>query len=355
MTEVYKLKIALTSSCTLRCNHCNIDKDSGLDIDFNKAKAGVDLLFSSPGYFKRLELYGGEPFLRFSLLKKIASYARRKSIENDKKFSLSIATNATLLNKNIISWIKENKVNISISFSGTEESHNYNRRYANGKGSYEVVYRNIKNLLKEVSPDYLVCLYCVDGGFAKNMRKDFKEIIDIGFRIINIECVSGRGWCVKDYKEFEKGLSFIFENIIKSIENGNFIYLESFTEMLRDKRTWTFNCPMYRDLEMYPDGNYGFYPYAFIKYSSVYKKISVGNWKNGINFRYSNCFPGCNSCNSCCSDYYILQGLSDGSYAYQIRTHMIKQFFLELLRRKKEEKIKNYLLKLQKIINITYI
>ncbi len=355
MKEIKKLKIALTSSCTLRCNHCKINKNSNLDIDLKKSIAGVDFLLSSPGAYKRLELYGGEPFLRFSLLKEISSYARKKAKEKRKKLSLSIATNATLLDREKILWIKEIGANISISFSGSEESHNYNRKFASGIGSHLIVSKNLKKLFKKVNKEYLVCLYCIDGAFANKMRDDFNLILKSGFRIVNVECVSGRGWSQENYSDFEYGFLWILEKIREGIERGDFVFLESFIEMISDKKSWDYSCPAYRDLEMYPDGNYGFYPYAFVDYEKVKKKISIGNWKNGLNKHYSSCFPNCLECSTCCQKYYTLPGLSDGSYAYELRSHMMKKFFFNLLRRRNERKINKYLNDLKKIRTIRYV
>lgn len=319
------------------------------------ARAGVDLLFSAPGNFKRLELYGGEPFLRFQMLKKISSYAREKSDRSGKKLSLSVATNAAFLDNEAVSWIKKSRANISVSFSGSKESHDYNRKFSSGDGSYNLVFKNVKKLLKKIGPDYLVCLYCVDGAFSKKMEIDFKLIRKSGFRIINVECVSGRGWSSENYSAFELGFKSILQEIKDGIEKGDFIFLEPFIEMIADRMSWDYTCPAYRDLEMYPDGYYGFYPYAFVNYAASRKKISVGKWSSGLNFRYRLCSPGCADCRSCCSRYYVLPGLFDGSQAYDLRSRLMKRFFFELLKRKKEKKIKAYLCELKRIRGLTYV
>jgi len=353
--EIKKIKVALTSDCTLRCNHCRIDKNSGLNIGFRQAKKAVDLLLSSKGAYKRLELYGGEPFLRFNLLKKISRYALGKSKRSNKKISISVATNATALDPEKISWIKRNKINISVSFSGTRESHDYNRIFERGKGSYNLVRKNIKSLMEAVPPEYLVCLYCVDGAFAKNIKKDFKAIVEAGFKIVNIECVSGRGWNRKNYQEFKEGLSFVFGYIMKNAESGGFICLEPFMEMLKDRRAWDFNCPKYRDLEMYPDGNYGFYPYAFMDYKKNKEAVSIGNFQDGLDEKYLNCSPFSPRCENCISEYYRLPGLADGSAAYEYRSREMKKFFFDFLKDRSQKKTMEYIVNLDKIFRLTYV
>lgn len=355
MEEIRKLKLALTSSCTLRCNHCNIDKNSELELDFRKASCGVDLLLSSPGKFKRLEIYGGEPFLRFDLVKEISSYAKKKAYEKNKKFSLSIATNATVLDDEKIEWIRKNRINISVSFSGSPESHNYNRIFPDSSGSYKVVSRNIDKLIKKVPVEYLVCLYCVDGGFAQNMRRDFELILKKGFKVVNVECVSGRGWSQKNYEDFTKGIDLMKTIILERMRNMDFIYFEPFVELLRDYKKYNSSCPLTSDLEMYPDGNYGFYPYAFVDYKNVMKKISVGNYLKSLKKRYLNCKLAGKLCDNCCKLYYTIDGLNDGSLAYEIRTNAIKRFFLEIIKKIEDKKVKDYIYNLWKIKEITYV
>lgn len=350
--EIQKIKIAVTSDCTLRCSHCNINKNAHLVIDLPKAKKAVYLLLNSKGNYKRLELYGGEPFTKFKLIKEIVNYAKKLNKKIKKKLSVSIATNATVINKDIINWIKDNKINISISYSGSAESHNYNRKFSDNTGSYDRVKKNIKNLLKNIPSEYIVCLYCVDSHFVKNMINDFKNIIEIGFKIINIECVSGCGWKYNDYKLFKRNIKDILNTVKKEIEKGNYIYFEPFIELIRNYGKYDTECPLYRDIEMYPDGNYGFYPYGFINYEKVKEKVKIGDYKKGIYKKYIKCDK---NCQKCLSDYYVFTELYDGSYAYKIRTVYIKKLFIELLKNKGKKNISDYFEKLSKILNITYV
>ncbi len=354
MKEIRKLKLALTSSCTLRCNHCNIDKNSGLELDFKKAAAGADLLLSSPGQFKRLEIYGGEPFLKFDLVKEISSYARKKAKEKDKRLSLSIATNATVLDEEKIEWIRDNRINVSVSFSGSPESHNYNRIFPDGRGSYRAVSKNINKLLKKIPPEYAVCLYCVDGGFAGNMEKDFNLILEKGFRIINVECVSGRGWSGKNYNDFEIAMVKMADAIQGRISAGDFIYFEPFIELFRNRRKYFSPCPVTGDMEIYPDGKIGFYPYPFIDYQNIKNKVSAGDWKRGLKLKYIRCEYGGKECKKCLKSYYFLEKLYDGAYAYSIRTRIIERLFFDILKERAVPGVKRYISKLREIIDMTY-
>ena len=60
----------------------------------------------------------------------------------------SLTTNATLLREEIIDWIVENDVGVTVSIDGGKEQQDRFRTFANGKGSYDVILPNIRMLLE---------------------------------------------------------------------------------------------------------------------------------------------------------------------------------------------------------------
>lgn len=354
--EIQKLKIALTSTCTLRCTHCNIEKGSFLTIDINKAKKAISFFLKVPGKYKRLELYGGEPFLQFEKLKEIVLYTTSLSSTENKNLGIHIATNGTIINKEILSWLKQNPIIIAVSFNGSLKSHNKVRKYPNGKGSYFRVLNNIKKLLDTLGEDRVVIIYCVDPVFVSDMVKDLLHIINLGVKIIDIECSHGVGWKKKDYDVFIDNLTKINYIIEKEIHKKNYIFHEKFIEIIREENSQKINCPFYLDLEVYPDGNLGFYPYAFIKnYDKLKSKIKVGNIKDEVKIRnkYIFCYP--NNCYEVCvKEYYRLKNLHDGTIAYKERERIITSFFFYLYKKKNKREILPYFKKLVRIFNIFY-
>lgn len=356
--EIQKIKIAITSNCTLRCLHCKIDKSSNLTAKLSDVYKGVDLLINSPGKYKRLEIYGGEPFTEIKNLKKIVSYTQKTAKKRKIKLSIHIATNATLINDDVLKWLKKNKnIIIAVSFNGTQNSQDKIRKFNNQNGSYIIVKKNIKKILKTIGTHRLVIIYCVDPIFAKNIYKDFKEIIKIGIRIVDIECAHGRGWNSKNYNEFEKNINKINNYILNQTKKENFIFHEKFIELLRMKGKEIPKCPFYIDLEMYPDAKLGFYPYAFINYLDFRDKIKIGDINKGINKKYLYCSynPYTNICKNCITNYYTLEGLYDGTIAYKIREKEINKLFRKIISKAKKEKIfKLYLINLKKILKEFY-
>ena len=159
--KIPKITLQLTQRCNLRCKYCIYSEDinthqrshSNKDMQWETAKKSIDFLKEHSVDSARVNVgfYGGEPLLRFSLIKKIVAYAR-KSFDG-KEITFTITTNGTLLNEEIISFFKREDVQLMISLDGPKEIHDKNRIFPNGRGSFDTVMRNLDQL-KAIAPEY---------------------------------------------------------------------------------------------------------------------------------------------------------------------------------------------------------
>ena len=95
-----------------------------------------------------MTFFGGETLLNFPVLKKTVAYARRRAAEAGKEIDFSLTTNATLLQPDIIDFLADNDIGVTISMDGPRELQNKFRVFHNGAGSYDVVAPKIKELLR---------------------------------------------------------------------------------------------------------------------------------------------------------------------------------------------------------------
>ena len=70
-------------------------------------------------------------------------------------FSYQITTNGSLIDKNVISFFKENNFDVSISIDGNIETHNINRKSISRKDIYNKIIKNM-NWMLEVGLDLTV-------------------------------------------------------------------------------------------------------------------------------------------------------------------------------------------------------
>lgn len=132
MMEEKRLKtvtLTLTQACNLSCTYCYEHHKSKRRMDFDVAKKIIDRELSRNGDFEGFEfdLFGGEPFLEFDLLKDITEYIceRKGSIP----CTVFATTNGTLVHGEVQTWLREHDgcFVCGLSLDGTREMHNLNR------------------------------------------------------------------------------------------------------------------------------------------------------------------------------------------------------------------------------------
>ena len=149
---VVNAALFLTQSCNLRCVYCYGDGGSygtGGDMSQSTAFQAVDWLIAQSGRMKQIHVgfFGGEPFLRFPLMRAVVAYARRRAQAAGKEVDFNATTNGTLLNDEKVAFIDENKMAVMLSFDGPREIQDAQRPFADGKGSYDAIVPGIRKLL----------------------------------------------------------------------------------------------------------------------------------------------------------------------------------------------------------------
>lgn len=150
--DVFMLIVNTTLNCNLTCWYCYEQKSLTSEIKEETLSRIKSLTANICADFKKLHLsfFGGEPLLKFSkTVKPLIEYAESKSNETGCKLYISFTTNGTLLTPNVISYIKNKEVHFQITVDGDRLSHNKTRCFKNGKGSYDIILKNIFKLLRD--------------------------------------------------------------------------------------------------------------------------------------------------------------------------------------------------------------
>jgi uncharacterized protein len=150
----------VTNQCNLSCTYCYeygedkiVDTENGKKAKFmseQTARESVDFMLREAGENRlaHLTFFGGETLMNFPVLQFAVRYARQRAAELGKEVDFSLTTNATLLRPDIIEWLAENRIGVTISIDGPKEVQDQFRVFHNGTGSYEMVSPKIKELLK---------------------------------------------------------------------------------------------------------------------------------------------------------------------------------------------------------------
>lgn len=94
-----------------------------------------------------ISFFGGEPLLEWEKITMTVDYARKNFPKN--RFSFSVTTNTTLLDREKIEYCKRNRVMILVSTDGIREAQNTHRLKKDGSGSFDDMVDNMKLAFKE--------------------------------------------------------------------------------------------------------------------------------------------------------------------------------------------------------------
>lgn len=154
-----QLTLIVTENCNFRCKYCfysenysNTRTFTTKNMEWNVAKEAIDYYFQfnmesvriNPNLLPMVGFYGGEPLLKWELVKKCVEYIKKKYVKYFKKINFLITTNGSLLEEKHINYMIENNFSISISFDGNKVDHNRNRVDINNKGTFDNVIKKIR-------------------------------------------------------------------------------------------------------------------------------------------------------------------------------------------------------------------
>jgi uncharacterized protein len=148
--------LQVTENCPVRCKYCIFSETydytrnrTSLRMSPQVAIKAVDYFFDLlrpigrkiPGKTASLSFYGGEPLLEMGLIKLVVGYVQALA---PVPVSFGVVTSFTVLTDEAIDFLVSNNVKVCVSLDGHKEDHDRNRILPNGKGTFDLVYKNIK-------------------------------------------------------------------------------------------------------------------------------------------------------------------------------------------------------------------
>lgn len=163
LPQPHNCTIDLTEGCNLACSYCftySEHRPRKLDKELGKRLIEWMLCQASPGLQDRsdaitISFWGGEPLLEWKMLKELVAFANdiagKYGIPNE-RLVFGGTTNGVLYTPDKVQWCKDHKCLMLISYDGIQPAHDLCRKFPNGKGSWEIVDRNLR-LAMEVAPN----------------------------------------------------------------------------------------------------------------------------------------------------------------------------------------------------------
>lgn len=162
LTKINGLTINVAEICNMKCTYCfanegTYDNACGGIMSYENLCMLIQKVFSIyPEGTSGICFFGGEPLLAFSEIKKFIPYVVELYKEKGLPLPVfSINTNGTLLSKEVVEFINQYHIFVTISIDGDKENHDRMRIFKDGTGTYDTIKQNL-----EAIEDKQFVLFC---------------------------------------------------------------------------------------------------------------------------------------------------------------------------------------------------
>ncbi len=230
-TDIKALCLHVAHTCNLTCDYCfakqgNFCGERAL-MSFEVGKRAIDFLIENSGNRHNLEVdfFGGEPLMNFEVVKQIVAYARSIEKEHNKNFRFTLTTNGMLIDDDVIDFANRECHNVVLSLDGRKEVHDFLRKTASGKGSYDIIVPKFQKMVASRGGKG----YYMRGTFTHNnpdFLKDILHMLDLGFTELSMEpvvCAPEDPYALteEDMKIVCRQYELLAEEMIKREKAGN--------------------------------------------------------------------------------------------------------------------------------------
>ena len=186
-----RVVLNVTNQCNLACTYCyeySADKISETEgkpkyMSRGVAEAAIDMLMHESAQRPSIHVtfFGGETLLNFPVLRSTVEYARQKAGAFGKRVEFSLTTNATLLEADIIDFLSEHRIGVTVSIDGDKELNDRMRVFHDGRGSYDAIAPKIKQLLARHRTNSIGARVTLTAGVS-DVRRIYRHLTsELGF------------------------------------------------------------------------------------------------------------------------------------------------------------------------------
>ena len=156
------LTIMMSESCNFSCSYCNQGQDKENLVISGKTIEAISQYIkkvAKPESIVDITWFGGEPLLNIDKLLKASEELEETCIKIGATYKARVLTNGFLLNQeNAIKLYNNNIRTVQVSFDGDKSSHDQSRYARKGSGTYDIILKNISDVLNVLPLDFKLSL-----------------------------------------------------------------------------------------------------------------------------------------------------------------------------------------------------
>lgn len=285
-TKINKIFLHISHDCNLSCPYCYaLGGDYGKGrkmMTLETAVKAINYIIARDPSIEELtiEFFGGEPLLNHNTIENLIEYIEKHF--TDISFKYGCVTNATVMNDKIYSMLKKYNFNVMMTIDGPQYFHDQQRIYANGKGSFEDVLKNITLFKESVSNLSVRIVYTKLNQNLYDIYKYVYEelgITNVSFRPVMTEIEKFKlssGDIKKASEEIRKCFLYYLEKKLQNKKITTSLFDDIVKSLLYRKRKEKF-CDFGNFVSITPEGD--IYPCTHFVYNDKYKFGSINDSK----------------------------------------------------------------------------
>lgn len=170
------LMAVMNLDCNLACTYCYEGKQRGKHY-MSPETAELLVRYAEESFLRRgkdltIDFYGGEPLLSIGLIRDISQRLKAIAEREGTVYSFTLVTNGTLLTADAVSeLVPLGLKSARVTLDGPRENHNRYRPYSSGKGSFDIIVRNLRDVCGLIKVG-------IGGNYTQENFREFPRLLD---------------------------------------------------------------------------------------------------------------------------------------------------------------------------------
>lgn len=189
-----------TLQCAHSCQYCQVSRsleDAGHTMSQEMIDAACDRIFESTANVLTVEFQGGDPLLRYDLVKYAVLRIKARNESENRKLRFVVASTLHQLTDEMCDFFKEYEVYLSTSIDGPAELHNRNRPLP-GRDSYQRTLAGIELARKRLGHGAVAALMTTTQISLQHPEAIVDEYVRLGFSEIFLRPLSSYGFAKRN-------------------------------------------------------------------------------------------------------------------------------------------------------------
>ena len=248
--------IVPTLQCAHSCQYCQVSRslaDTSHSLLPEQLDAACDTIFQSKAQALTVEFQGGDPLIRFDLVKRAVLRIQARNLDEGRTIRIVVASTLHQLTEEMCRFFKEHDVYLSISVDGPQALHNRNRPTP-GRNAYEKTMEGVALAHRLMGRHTVSALMTTTRASLPHADGIVDEYVKLGFNDIFLRPLSSYGFAKRNHAmlgySVEEFQAFYLKALARILEwnRQGVVLREAYASIILNKMLSTFDAG-YVDLQ----------------------------------------------------------------------------------------------------------